>query len=357
SGHLLYGKGSHLYALPFDPQTATATGASLQVIDDLMVNQTNATAMASVSSQGTLAFVTASLGIPLRELLWFDRSGASSPATEELRRYTSVSLSPDDRQLALTIQGESLDIWTYAFERKTLSRLTSGADTEFGAVWSHDGRELFYTVDRPPFELHRIGTSNPDSGRPIWDETPEFDHTRVSVSPDGKTIAYARSGDGTGSNLYARGLDPSEPAWPIRTGRGDLGFVSYSPDGKQVVYQSSETGRPEIYIDSLLDPGARAQVSASGGTEPLWAQNGDIFYRHDDHLYVVTVRPGESLEFDPPRRLLAFETVDSSTQGRCFDVSADGQRIIAVTTPEASRPRQIEIVPNWTQALERLFSE
>ncbi|MFT5464561.1 MAG: hypothetical protein ACI8QS_003462, partial [Planctomycetota bacterium] len=88
-----------------------------------------------------------------------------------------------------------------------------------------------------------------------------------------------------------------------------------------------------------------------------WAQNGEVFCRQDDQLNVVSVRLGESLEFDPPQRLLSFETTDSNTQARSYDVSADGQRILAVTTPDASRPRQIEIIPNWTTELERLFSE
>jgi len=357
TGQLLYAKGSRLYALPFDPESATATGDALVVLDDLMVVQTNALSVASVSKQGTLAYVTASLGDPLRELVWLDRDGGATPATKELRRYKSVSLSPDDQQVALTIQGESEDLWTYSFERSTLSRLTSSADTEFGPVWSLAGDELYYVLDRPPFELHRIGTSNPDSGRPIWEHITPFDCTEMSLSPDGSTLAFTRTGDETGGNIYARGLDGSEPAYPIREGVSSFAFVSFSPDGDWVAYQSSETGRSEIYIESLLESGQRAQVSANGGLEPLWARNGDLFYRHDDQLYVVSPQLGASLEFDPPQPLIPFETVDSNSQARTFDVSVDGQRILAVTTPDVNRPRQIEIVPNWTLEMKRLFSD
>ncbi|MFT4543524.1 MAG: Tol biopolymer transport system component [Planctomycetota bacterium] len=357
TGHLLYGKGTRLYALPFDPVTATVTGAALVVLDDVSVEQINGTAVVSVSKHGTLAYVTVALGDPLRELVWFDRGGAASPAIDEQRRYKSVSLAPDDSQVALTIQGESQDIWTYSFERKTLSRLTSGPDTESGPVWSRDGSELFYVVDRPPFELNRIGIANPDSGLPIWDEIPDFDCNQISVSPDGSTVAFARSGEGFGSSLYARKLDGSESAWPIRADRARLNFPSLSPEGNWVVYQSSETGREEIYIESLSGLGGREQLSAGGGMEPLWAGNGDIFYRHAGHLYVCTTRIGESFEFDPPERLIAFESTDTSSEVRSYSVSADGERILAVTTPDASRPRQIEIIPNWTRELERLFAE
>jgi hypothetical protein len=39
---------------------------------------------------------------------------------------------------------------------------------------------------------------------------------------------------------------------------------------------------------------------------------------------------------------------------RSFDVTADGARLLAVTIPDASRPRQIEIVTDWAKELERL---
>ncbi|MFT5050900.1 MAG: Tol biopolymer transport system component [Chlamydiales bacterium] len=357
TGHLLYCKGTRLYAVRFDAQSATATGAAVAVLDDLMVSQTNALVVATVSSRGTLAYVTASLGDPLRELSWLDRSGVASPAVEELRRYTTVSLSPDDRQAALTIQGESQDLWTYSFERGTLSRLTSGEDTEFDPKWSRDGRELFYVVDRPPFELHRITVGDPESGRPIWDETTELDTTSIAVAPDGDTIAYVLSEEGTGANLYARRLDGSGPPMLIRNGRSDEELPSFSPDGNWVVYQSAETGRIEIYVESYVGTGERAQVSSGGGVEPLWARNGEIFYRHDDELHVVSTRLGEHFEFDPPVQLLSIQLEHSSVTSRTYDVTADGQRVLVLSSPEASRPRQIEIVPDWTKELERLLPE
>jgi hypothetical protein len=110
SGHLLYTRGQRLYAVPFDAETATTTGAAVAVLDDVLVSQTNGYATFAVSSRGMLAYVTESLGNPLRELVWLDRNGKATPATAERRRFLSVSLSPDDRQAALTILGESRDL-------------------------------------------------------------------------------------------------------------------------------------------------------------------------------------------------------------------------------------------------------
>jgi Tol biopolymer transport system component/tRNA A-37 threonylcarbamoyl transferase component Bud32 len=355
TGHLLFAKGQRLYALPFDGATRTVKGPAVAVVDDVHASQTSGFAQAAVSSRGTLAYITESLGNPVRELVWLDRTGRAVATTPERRRFMSVSLSPDGRRAALTIQGESRDLWTLSLERGTLSRLTSGEGTEFDPVWSRDGRELFYVVDRPPFELHRIAPGAPDSGRPLWDEPAQLDTDGIAVSPDGRTIAFARTEERTGSNLYSRPIDGSEPPRPIRASRGEERGACFSPDGRFIVYQSDETGRPEIYVESFPASGERIQVSSDGGAEPLWAANGEIFYRHDDELRLVAPRRAGRSDFEAPRALFAFPIAPgASNEMRTFDVTRDGARILAVTIPLANRPRQIEVVTNWTSELARL---
>jgi len=355
TGHLLYALGQRLYALPFDPATGTATGAAVAVLDDVLVSQTGGFAMAAVSSRGVLAYVAESLGNPLRELVWLDRSGRATPAIGERRRFLSASLSPDNRQVALTIQGESRDLWTYNLERATLSRLTSGEGTEFDPVWSRDGRELFYVLDRPPFELHRIPVGAPDTGRPVWDEPPTVDTLGLTLSPDGRTLAYRVSEKATGSDLYSRPIDGTSPARPIRATRANEMKASFSPDGRWVAYQSNETGRFEIYAEPFPGPGERVQLSSDGGTDPLWAQSGEILYLRDDEVRVVATRLAGRAEFDAPRSLFRFPIVPGSDHdSRSYDVTADGKRILAVTIPEGSRPQRVEVVTDWTRQLARL---
>ncbi|MBK6406122.1 MAG: protein kinase [Holophagales bacterium] len=355
TGHLLYALGQRLYALPFDPVTGTATGAAVAVLDDVLVSQTSGFAMAAVSSRGMLVYVSESLGNPLRELVWLDRAGRATPAIGERRRFLSASLSPDDRQAALTIQGESRDLWTYNLERATLSRLTSGEGTEFDPVWSRDGRELFYVFDSPPFELHRIPVGAPDSGRPIWDEPPTVDTLGLSVSPDGRTLAYRISATQTGSDLYSRPIDGTSPARPIRASRARESNVSFSPDGRWVSYQSNETGRFEVYAEPFPGPGERVQLSSDGGTDPLWALSGEIFYLRDDEVRVVATRLTDRAAFEAPRPLFRFPIVPGADHdAQTYDVTADGKRFLAVTIPEGSRPQRMEIVTDWARELARL---
>jgi len=330
-------------------------GAAVAVLDDLLVSQTNAFGMFAVSSRGMLAYVTESLGNPLRELIWLDRTGHATPAVPEPRRFISVSLSPDDRQAALTLQGESRDLWLSSLERGTQSRLTSGDATEFDPIWSHDGRELFYIFDAPPFVVQRIGVDAPDAGRPVWDEKTTMDTTGLAVSHDGRMMAFEVSAEQTGRDLYYRPVGGSAPARPIKVTRSDERSISFSPDDRWVVYQSNEIGRPEVYAQPFPGPGDRIQVSSDGGTDPLWARNGEVFYLHDNEVRVVAARPKGRIEFDPPRTLFSFPIFPGSMhEAQTFDVSADGARIIAISIPDARRPRQVEVVTDWVRTLERL---
>jgi serine/threonine-protein kinase len=360
SGHLLYARGQRLYALPFDPGSATLTGPAKAVLADLAVEQTGGFAFLAVSPQGTLAYAAESVAHPPSELVWLDRAGRAAPALGERRRFLSVALSPDDRQAALTVHGESRDLWTLALERRTLSRLTTGDDTEFGAVFAPDGRELVYVVDRPPFELHRIGAGSPDTGRPLWDEPAERDTTAPAISPDGRFVVYGLAEEGTGENLYARPLDGSEPPRPVRAGRGAESHATFSPDGRWIAYESDDTGRLEIYAEPFPGPGERIQLTADGGREPFWARNGEIFYRRDNELRALMTRSGGRLELDAPATLFSYPLLPYASGGvpsRTYAVTADGRRILGITVPEASRPRQIDVVTDWAAELARQVPE
>ncbi len=76
---------------------------------------------------------------------------------------------------ALTILGESRDLWTTSLDRGTLSPLTTNAATEFDPVWSRDGRELFYVLDKTAIRVQRIARDAPDTGRPLWNESAKLD--------------------------------------------------------------------------------------------------------------------------------------------------------------------------------------
>ncbi|MCG6925344.1 MAG: serine/threonine-protein kinase [Acidobacteria bacterium] len=356
SGHLLYVKGDRLFAAPFDPVGATVTGPAQSVLDDVYVAQTEALSLLDVSVDGTLAWLPGSVADPEREIVWVDREGRSRPAVLEKRRFRGVNLSPDGGALVTAILGESLDLWTFSLDQGTLSRLTSGPRTEFRPFWSRDGRSVLFVLDRPPFEIHRIGVGGSAEDEPLWKA--ELDTVPTGLSPDGRHVVYTLTEPETGKNVWVAPLDESAPPQPLRASTYEEDFGTFSPDGRWIAYQSDETGRPEIYVEAFPGPGERHQISADGGAEPVWAHgSGEIFYRHGDEVRVVPTRTGSRFEFEPSRALfsLAFDNLGNSA--RNYDVTPDGQRVVAVRIPDAAVPRRIDIVTHWLDELMRLMPE
>jgi serine/threonine-protein kinase len=353
SGHLLYARGNHLFAAPFDPRSASVTGTARMVLDDVHTTPTAGSALFDVSSDGTLAWVPASVADAVRELVFVDRDGRTQPAIAEKRRYRGVSLSPDGRSLATAILGESEDIWSYSLERGTLSRVTTGPRTDFSPLWSPDGRSLFYVLDRPPYEIQRLAPGAAGDGEPLFGEPAELDTVITDVSPDGRFVVFTLSTLETGTDLWARDVEGKAPARPLRATRAEEDYASVSPDGRYVAYESNETGRSEIYVEAFPTTGERSQISADGGTEPVWAQGSDeIFYRHGDEMRVVRTRTSASFAFEPARTLfqLSFQRADN---GRTYDVARDGRRLVVVRSPDATAPRRVDLVTRWLDELER----
>ena len=143
----------------------------------------------------------------------------------------------------------------------------------------------------------------------------------------------------------------------MRAGRGAENFPAFSPDGKWLVYEADDTGRLEIYVEPFPGPGERFQVSADGGREPRWARNGELFFRRGNDMRSAVTQTGERFEFEAPRTLFTYPILPYSSGGvssHSYDVTADGQRVVAIVVPEGSQPRQIEIVTDWTAELVRL---
>ena len=76
--------------------------------------------------------------------------------------------------------------------------------------------------------------------------------------------------------------------------------AQFSRDMRRVTYLSQETGSREIYIRDYPGHGGQVTVSAGGGQEPVWAKNGEVFYRSlplaGNRMFGVSVMAGPTLK-------------------------------------------------------------
>jgi len=152
-------------------------------------------------------------------------------------------------------------------------------------------------------------------------------------------------------------LNNSE-AKPLFDTEHDYAYPNFSPDGQWLAYTSSESGRDEVWAISFPDRERRIPISNDGGLAPRWSPDGrEIYYRAGHRLMVVEVTRGPELILGKPHPL--FEVgFDSGGPLRGYDITPDGERFIFKTPPETDPDtppvRQLQVVLNWFDELERL---
>lgn len=135
-----------------------------------------------------------------------------------------------------------------------------------------------------------------------------------------------------------------------------------STDGHWLAYESDESGRSEIYVRPFPNVETkRIQVSAGGGTRPLWSPTGRelFYYMAPDTIMAVSVRLGANITLGNSQQVAKRPFGFSVSTGRNYDVSADGQRFLLfkdAPTPNGQKAAapEIHLVQHWDEELKRL---
>jgi eukaryotic-like serine/threonine-protein kinase len=352
TGQLVYASGESMLAVPFDLRRLMVTGSAVPVLGDVAVLPSNGLAAFSVSDRGDLAYVPSSVLNGETRPVWVARDGSERPLSIRPARYAEPALSPDGRQIALTITGSdgNRDVWVYEPARDILTRITSGDAADFGAIWAPDGRRVVYSSERPVFDLYSRAA---DAGTP---ETPVLvgssDKYPGSFSPDGKVLAFSLTGTAA-SEIWLLPLDGAGKARPLLQSRFSARRPTFSPDGRWLAYDSDESGRREVYLQSYPDLGRlRRQISTSGGAEPHWTRGGrELVYRLGDSVFAASVAPTSGETGRPTFLFAGSYPAEFST--RNYDVQSDGQRFLMIAVPPESAPRRVDLVLHWFEELKK----
>jgi Tol biopolymer transport system component len=246
------------------------------------------------------------------------------------------------------------DIWIYDITRQTLSRLTFGGTAQ-SPLWTPDGK-------RVTFSSWSGGTS-----KVFWKAANGSGPEELLTENLGGIEASSWSPDGHVLGLIADIFPGGWDIWllPFRGERTPKPFLQthfrhgtavFSPDGHWLAYTSDESGRFEVYVQPLPEPGGKWQVSTEGGDQPLWARNGrELFYREENKMMAVEVRTRPTFSTGARTLLFTGQYVHHSPSPPAdYDITPDGRQFLMVQ-PGAQGPsaQQINVVLNWFEELKR----
>jgi hypothetical protein len=374
TGHLVYGSGNTLRAVPFDLDRLEVIGAPVPVLENVLTTAVGAVDLA-IAPNGTMVYVTGSRAAgATRSLAWVDRTGREEVLSAPQRAYVYPRISPDGARLGLQIADQENDVWIWTFARETLTRLTFGSGLDRYSVWTPDGKRIVFTSEV------ETGTSNlfwqAADGTGSAERLTESPNTQfpMSFSPDGRFLLFYQTavgagpgaGSGAGADLMVLEMGDQRRARPlIQTTYVEMN-AEVSPDGRWVAYQSDESGREEIYVRPFPDVnGGRWQVSTAGGTRPLWARTGrELFYLSPAlELMRVEVDRDDQFAFGTATLVLKVgifggSVIGGGSPGRTYDISPDGRRFLILkeiaSSTQNTEPPHLIVVQNWHEELKRL---
>jgi Tol biopolymer transport system component/predicted Ser/Thr protein kinase len=361
-GRLLYLRGSALMAQPFDPSARRFTGEAVQLtpfVDSFL--SPNSVGMFSVSTNGLLAYQAGDGSSEALQLAWFDRTGRPQETLWEPKKLASLELSPNRQMLmtAWTDPFSNTDLWIYDLLRHLPTHFTFDQATESNAVWSPDGQTIVFDSTRKGhYDLYRKAANNSSAEELVYADDSEKQPD--SWSPDGKFLLYHTFQGPGGIHIWVLPMaapqsdPPPVPRRLFQTTGSEL-FGQFSPDGRWVLYASKESQATyEIYLAPFSRPSEKHQISSGGGLRPRWRQDGkEIFYHtRDGQLLSVKVRiSGDTVELGVPQPL--FGGIPA-LNGYAWDLSANGQRILAAIPPKDQKPYEpITLVQNWSAGLKK----
>jgi dipeptidyl aminopeptidase/acylaminoacyl peptidase len=288
-------------------------------------------------------------------LTWYGRDGKSLGLVGAADSYELsyggpvVRISPSGMRIAFTRREAARrgDIWLIDPERGVTTRLTR--NNASNAIWSPDGQRVAYARNAPP----NIFVKNVD-GTGQEERLTESGNSQqlCDWSPDGRFVLYSELpnelGAQTHSALWLVSVTGERKPMPVLQAPFGETNGRFSPDGNWIAYTSDESGSKEIYVQRFTSDGAKVHVSARGGDLAVWRKDGrELFYISPGGMLmsVAVSADGAAPRFGTPAPLFNI--------GISYDVSADGQRFLALTPVDEREASPMTVVSNWQALLNK----
>jgi Tol biopolymer transport system component/tRNA A-37 threonylcarbamoyl transferase component Bud32 len=355
-GYLFYMDQSTLMARPFNAKALRFTGGAVPVAQNVGMYANVFYGYFSVSPAGVLAYESVP-AVSTNQMTWFNRTGQKLGAVGQPDVYATPVLSPDGSKLAVGVGALGKhNIWVYDLKRGTGSRLTIDTADDLNPVWSPDRSRVLFSSNRAgQYDIYQQAADGLGSTEPVLQSKDQVKYLN-DLTTDGRYAIFDNGGASNDTALWALPLFGDHKPFPFVGGGLRAFSAQFSPNGRYLAYSSTETGRNEIYVQTFPQQTGKWQISASGGTEPMWRRDGKELYflAPDQKLMAVDVNTNTgTFQADIPKELFQAQVIPPWYWRNIYVPSADGQRFLMLTPAIDAKPSPITVVVNWTAMLKK----
>ena len=367
--HVLFARDQTLMAQAFDPDARQLAGDAVPVTERISTEGSRYVSV-SVSENGTLVYAPGGSLSPL-QLTWFDRAGKTLGTLGEGGVDVNLSLSPNQRQVALALRSgspENLDIWTIDIARNLRNRMTSDAQPEGWPVWSPDGTHIVFGTGSigglaEKARLVQTLVNGTEANETLFEAvgTPSrpCGPRQCALAPtdwsaDARFVLYTFNGNFPQTlDIWALPLSGDRKPFPVIHTEFSESQGTFSPNVRWIAYTTDETGEPNVYVQPFLRAGGKIRISPNGGRNPHWRADGkELFYIDaNGAMTSVSIDAKDILPVGSPKTLFPAGVI--STQNM-YAVTRDGQRFLVDArlrnTPTVT---PLTVMINWTSTLQK----
>jgi hypothetical protein len=351
TGHLLYTRGSDMFAVAFDLADQSVSGTPFLAVRDIRVIPHSLHGEWDISAEGTLAYLPGGGAELQRTFVWTDRRGGVRSAPVPPRPYMHPNLLPDGRGVIVEIEETPHNIWHCDLVTGALTRLThEGANHR--AVVSPDGRMMAFSSDRTsPRSLFLQATDGGGAAEPLFNSAHALNVT--SWSRDGRWLAFTEANSTTKGDIWVVAMEGDRRAMPVVQTRFAEDSGAFSPDGRWLAYSSDESGRREVMIRAFPGSGPRKQVSTAGGEVPVFSHDGTmLYYRLGSRVLAARIVTAPELSIGVPDVAFELPSPHRFSGLPNFAINPSGDALLAVKVVESTDwLSTLNVIVNWFEAL------